>query len=190
MPLIQPAYGSGDSSLVPFCKALTSSAIFIVLEGQSEQDVVEFQFPPKIVSDSNSSDWLEVDIWSFETMKIHKGSSGRKVNMEWEYIATDRVFNAKKIQGEIHKLKSYFFEFNGTDYPIVRINYTEILREVPMRLRDLSVSHGPEIINNNGLYPLYTKVAVTMDLATPLSKSGDSDKPKNALAPMITSEHW
>jgi hypothetical protein len=29
-----------------------------------------------------------------------------------------------------------------------------------------------------------------MDLATPLSKSGDSDKPKNALAPMITSEHW
>ena len=179
-----------DSSLVSFCSGLASKATFIVLEGLKNYRV-EFQFPPKILSDSNTSDWLEVDIWSYEPMKVHKGSGGRKVNMEWEYIATDRVFNAKKIKSEIHKLKSYFFDFKGDKYPIVRVNYTEALPNVPLRLRDLNISHGPEIINNGGFFPLYTKVAITLDLATNMSKKGEnSEKAKNAIAPKIQEKDW
>ena len=179
-----------DSSLVQFCNGLASKAVFIVLEGSKDYSI-DFQFPPRILSDSNTSDWLEVDIWSYEPLKVHKGSGGRKVNMEWEYIATDRVFNAKKIRSEIHKLKSYFFSFEGDKYPIVRVNYTEVLPNVPLRLRDLNISHGPEIINNDGFFPLYTKVAITLDLATNMSKEGEkNDSPKNAIGPHIQEKDW
>jgi len=177
-----------DSSLSPFCVELTA-AKFLVLGKEN----VEFQFPPKILSDTNMSDWLEVSIWSYEPLRIHKGSAGRKVNMEWEYIATDNVFNAKKIYGEIHKLKTYFFGWKGGNYPIVRVNYTLVLQDVPFRLRNLNITHSPEIVRNKGTYPLYTKVACVLELATNVSsldKEKRSDKPKMKQGPAILDKHW
>jgi hypothetical protein len=185
-----------DSSLVSFCSKLADSCSF-TLSG-TFGGKVEFQFPPKILSDSNSSEWFSVDIWSIEPLMIHKGSSGRKVDMEWEYVATDRVFNATKVKDEVSKLKKYFFAFNGDEYPIARINYTLVLPNVPMRILNLNVTHGPEIINNGGYYPLYTKVSVALMLATNVSnKEAETiagfmvgDIPKHALAPHIASKDW
>jgi hypothetical protein len=111
---------------------------------------------------------LEVDIWGIEPLRIHKGSAGRKVEVEWEYIATDTIFTPKKVDEQIKRLKTYFFEFKKGIMPVINVTLTKaIAPKVPFRIHDVAITHGPEIIQNAGeYYPLYTKVALSMSLAT------------------------
>jgi len=165
----------GDSKLIPFDTSLLEKIEFVVdlSEDKSRLREIEFQFPPKIVSDSNAGLWLEVDIWGIEPLRIHKGSAGRKVEVEWEYIATDSIFTPAKINEQIKRLKSYFFEFKRGVMPVVNVTLTKAIEpKVPFRIHDVAITHGPEIIKNGEYYPLYTKVAMAMSLATTVSVSG------------------
>jgi len=161
-----------DSSLTVFDKKLVDSAEMLIFNNPDED--IAFQFPPRITSDTNSSAWEEIDAWSIEMIRIHKGSVGRRINVEWEYIATDSFFTPKNISYYLRTLKQYFFKFERGVYPIVMFRYGyQVPMETFFRLRDLNITHGPEYIigdNINGAdkipYPLYTKVNVTLELAT------------------------
>jgi len=160
----------GDDSLSPRDKKILDSAVFELYNKQK----IEFQFPPKILSDSNQSVWFEVDVWSIEPARIHKGSNGRRIKMEWEYLASDPKFTSKKISNELRKLKSYFFEFGkerfNMIYPKIDVKYTEVIPVItPFRLRDLSITYSEELINNNGWHPLHTKVSTDLELVTLVS---------------------
>jgi hypothetical protein len=175
-----------DSSLVSFDASFASRIIFLVRPTGSIRNRIEFQFAPKIVSESNIAIFEEENQLSFHPLRLLAGMSGRQINMEWEYIATDKKFNAIKIASEIRKLKSYFYEFsklNPLDVPIATIKYMEIIPVLTnFIIKDLSITYGQEIIDNGNVYPLYTKVAVTLALMTNMA---NEDNPNAQYGPPL-----
>lgn len=181
----------GDSSLVPFDAKLAKSVSYVVKAGGAK--MIEFQFAPKILSESNSSRWQESDIFGVEPLRIFWGASGREILVEWEYVATDKQWTATKIAGIVRDLKSYFFEFKQTTYPIVELKYMEVIPTVTkFRLRNADITYSPEIVDNGGIYPLHTKVATKLQLATSVgSKDEQQAKMKNnALLPPTPAEWY
>jgi len=173
-----------DLVLCEFDKNLTESAMMWVdLDGNRQQ--VNFQFPPKILTDTNNSSWMEIDVWSIEPLRIHTGSQGRRIGVEWEYISTDSTFTGKNIAENIRFLKRYFFEFKRDYYPLVWFKYGYAVPvETQFRLRDLATSFGPEIVKTgDDYYPLYAKVNVTLELATD-NKSRDENTAKVKESPL------
>lgn len=156
-----------DSSLAPVDRNIAGTAIFIVPTGT---DVV-FQFPPRVTGESNSSIWPGQDAVSHQPVKIHMGSSGRSVNMEWEYIATDPSFSGVRIAEILRGLKAYFFKFEIEQYPLVKVKCGSSIPELTdFRLMNLQITHGQElVVSGEGFYPVHTKVAVTLELADTVS---------------------
>lgn len=170
-----------DSSTVTFDDIAASEIVFKVL---TRIDVA-FQFPPKIITDSNSSSWLEKDIWAIEMLRIHRGSIGRKITTEWEYVATDSQFNATYIAQQLRNLKAYYFAFGRNEYPIIEMQYQEVVPvQINFRLRDHSIQYSREIVENGGRHPLHTKVTATLEVATTVNIS-EADKDKVKQKPLI-----
>lgn len=163
-----------DSSLAAFDAQLAASASMTVLGAVK----ISFQFAPRVVSDSNSSEWLEQDLWGIEPLKIHKGSGGRKLTVEWEYIATDNQFSASNIATILRGLKSYFFLFKRGTYPVVKFKFSEVVPDaMNFRMMNCQITHGPEMVMSGGkFYPLYSKVSVNLELATKINVPGEPPK--------------
>lgn len=169
-----------DSSLAPVDRQIASKPNLSVFGHQ-----IPFQFPPKVVSESNSTNWkVSKDMLSFEPLKILGGMAGRTINVEWEYIATDNTFKGAFIAAILRNLKSYYFEFNAQNriHPTVSFQYGAI---VPVaghfRMMNVNITYGQELVIDGGdLYPLYTKVAIALELATTLGAKNGPDKIKAA----------
>lgn len=168
-----------DYSLTTYDRILTAKCVFTVLATGA---TINFQFPPRITNESNNSEWEAKDVWSIEQLKIHKGSGGRKLNMEWDYVCTDSTWNPTKISETLRLLKAYFFEYKKEFYPVVLIQYTEVI-PIPTQFRLMScqIDYSPEIATSGGAsHPLITKVGVSLEVATTVSgnKGAGSDKLK------------
>lgn len=167
----------GDHSLGEFDRKVLDQIDFILYN----EKTIYFQFPPKIIGETNSSVWIEKDQWAIEALKIHTGSVGRHIRMEWEYIATDNTWDAKNIANNLRNLKSYFYEFGfmagkARVYPLVYVRYMQIIPVITdFRMRDLNITYSEEIVENNGLHPLHTKVSVELEVATNLSAMGKDE---------------
>jgi hypothetical protein len=157
-----------DSSLVQIDRIAVSKIRFKLNNGHE----IRFQFPPKITQESNSSTWEEKDLWAIEPLYIHKGSSGRKITMKWEYVATDPSWDAQRIGNMLRDLKSYFFEFKRELYPVAEVSFGTVI-PIPtnFRIYDVSIAYSDELINNNGIHPLHTTVTVSLGLATKVNES-------------------
>jgi len=176
-----------DENLIPFEKALLCDIELIMPKSGlgAGGGKVKFQFPPKIISESNSINWSEIAVFSSEPVAIARGATARQVQMEWEYIATSDVFTGAKIAEELRRVKLYFVT-NAEKFPTVMVRYGEILPElIPFRLMDVNIQYGPElVIHQSKPYPLYSKCTLTMKIATNLTitdkkkKKGDKNKVK------------
>jgi hypothetical protein len=165
-----------DSSLTSFDQTTIQGVTFTLFNGTQ----IYFQFPPKIVSEGNVSNWEEKDIWAIEPLRIHKGSAGRKLTMQWEYVASDSLWNCIRIPSMLRNLKSYFFTFKREIYPIVKIQFGNII-PIPMnfRIMDLDITYSEELISNppgSPIHPLYTKVSVNLTLATRVQQGGGGNE--------------
>jgi len=173
-----------DYSLTDYDRRLLASCVFTVLPNGA---TINFQFPPRIISENNDSLWDESqDARSIEPIKVHRGSSGRKLNMEWEYICTDNTWNPTKISETLRLLKAYFFEFNGFFYPLLLIKYTEVI-PIPthFRLMNTQIDYSPEIATSGGSsHPLYTKVNIGLEIATTLNTGMDDSGDKLKQEPL------
>lgn len=76
---------------------------------------VEFQFPPKITSDSKSGDWDETsnNIAFSEPFGVFKGSKPRTINLKWSYVVDssrdgDGSWTTKRIATITQALRGYF----------------------------------------------------------------------------------
>lgn len=180
-----------DSSLAPFDAQLAAGA---VLKNLVNGATIPFQFAPRVTSQSNTSLWLEKDLWSIEPLKIHKGSGGKKLSIEWEYIATDTTFTGAKIAQIIRDLNAYFFEFRRGTYPLVQFSFGEVVPNGPnFRLMQADVSYGPEIAQNGGkAYYVYTKVSASLEMASNLkAPAGGTGQPKLTVQPVKSiSPQW
>ena len=156
-----------DSSLCDFDRALAESVVMNLVDGTQ----INFQFAPRITGESNSMDWRRKAIYSFEPITILASANGRKIKMDWEYVATDNSWTGSRIADNLRNLKSYFFNFVETKYPLVRLKYTYIIPiTTDFRMINLNITYGPELIKSgDDYYPLYSKVSIDLELATSLS---------------------
>jgi hypothetical protein len=161
---------SGDSSLVGFDKTLLGNIKFSLNNGYS----VAFQFVPKIKSESNNSDWKETDFLGNDKLKLRLGSGSKKISMEWEYVCTDSKWNAKEIVTNCHNLKSYFFEYTDKLYPVAKITYGVLMKDMMCRIMSVDITYSDEVVDNGGVHPLHTKVSVSLEMAHDI---GDPLKP-------------
>lgn len=175
-----------DSSLIPFDRGLADLCKFNVLN----KGEIKFQFPPRILSESNNSEWESKDAVAIEPIKIHRGSGGRKLSMEWEYLATDQSWTAKDVAKELKNLKRYFFDFELTKYPVCEISYTEVIPElIQFRLMSADITYSPEIVNSGGFYhPIHTKIAVSLELVTRISPGANPGGDKVKQKPLKNAE--
>jgi hypothetical protein len=170
-----------DFSLSQEGRSIIDECAFVLVNGKE----VEFQFPPRVKSDSNSSTWEEQDLWSIEPLKIHHGSSGRRISMEWEYLASDPKWTVTEINTQLRNLRSYFFEFSRKTYPVAAVKCGGVIPiATKFRIMDVNVAYSDELIDNGGIGPLHYKVTTTLELATNLSKLGtptDAEKEQEKL---------
>jgi hypothetical protein len=172
---IQEQKITADSTLDQYDQQLTGQVYFaVVLGGGSSTSFgtggtqIYFQFPPKITGENNESLWLPIDIWAIEPVKIHKGSAGRKLTMEWEYLASSAIWTPTKISQQIRNLKSYFFDFKEETYPLVIVQYTQVIPvHTHFRLMTFADTYSPEIFGfGDNAHPLHTKISCGLELAT------------------------
>ena len=153
-----------DTILAPVDQSLAGSATMLILD----QGPVDFQFAPKVMSESNSSVWQEGEpMLAAEPVRIFRGNTGRRMNVEWEYIATSRKYTGTYIAQILRGIKVYFFKSKLTPYPVVTFTYPNVVPVATFfRLRDINIAYGPELVLQGGPFPLYTKVSATLELAT------------------------
>ena len=162
-----------QSQLTKFDQGLIKEAQLRIQPAPGKDFLIAFQFPPKIISESNSMLWDETsDVYATGPVVYQKGATARKLEVEWEYIATDNVFNPDFIAKQLRGLKSYHFDFQLPIgfLPVVVFKYTNILPDnIKFILKGLNISYGPEMVANNGsFHPLYTKATISIQMATQL----------------------
>lgn len=117
-------------------------------KGSIDAQIVPFQFPPVIKSDSKRAKWQENDIASYEPFAVWMGSDARKLDVQVEYVVTTRsnlfafpdedpniigapfdgsggedVWSVANIINIMRKIKSYFYitiERGLATYPLVK----------------------------------------------------------------------
>lgn len=96
-----------QSQLTKFEQGLLKTARLDVMPKTGITYHIDFQFPPKIISETNSMEWKTKDqIMASGPFVIQMGAHGRSLEVEWEYIATDNKFTPKFIAEMLRKLKS------------------------------------------------------------------------------------
>ncbi len=174
---MSPNYG-----LTQFDQKLITKISFVLNNNQGK---IDFQFVPRITSESNNSLWHEENMAAIEPLKTVMSAGGRKINMEWEYLATDGVWDCARVGNTLRKLKSYFFEFKQKPYPVAIIKYTHVIPEnINFRIADVNISYSNEIVENNGFHPLHTKVVVSLEMATTINYPGTGKPGKLKIEPL------
>jgi hypothetical protein len=176
-----------QSQLTNFDQKLLDTAQIRVQPAQGVSYIINLQFPPKVVSENNSMIWADkANTYSTGPVVWQKGATARKLEVEWEYIATDNVFTPDFIALQLRHLKSYHFEFKlpGSFLPVVVFKYTEILPDnIKFIMKNIAISYGPEMVAFNGKYhPLYTKAAISIQMVTQLGSIDGKEPPRQAFS--------
>ena len=140
--------------------------------GGGEQ--IPIQFPPHVVDDTKSANWVEEPVATFEPIAIWNGSLPRKITVELTYIVTGGKFTTKSIAEIAQHFKGYFYRsIQATKMPIVKMTIYNHMTQPnsTWRLLDVSISHGETIIKDDaGIFPLMTKIKFGAALATNIDK--------------------
>jgi len=151
-----------DSSLTSFDSQLAGGGFFRVPDRDGNMVEIPFQFPPRIVSETKSSNWTTDNQAGFEPIKYYMGSGARVINLEAEYFATDDQdgdFSPSGIAASMRSVKEYFYAANvwegfSKQYPIVELAAYQIIpfadknkgSAAQFRLMDANITYGPEFV--------------------------------------------
>lgn len=172
-------YAQVDRNLVGF-----GGAFLKISPGSSEPinkfpidgvSTIDFQFPPKLTSDSKTKSWYEIhNPASWEEIVVNKGAKGREVTLKWTYINDGGVWTGDKISKMVRTIRSYFYiTIKDDTLPIIELGLYEVVppgggRFATFRGKTISVSYGDSLIQDaTGLtYPLKTEISLNMQLIT------------------------
>ena len=183
-----------DSTLTTHDKRLAESAQLINVLTKKR---IPFQFPPRITSETKSTNWQEKNQRSFEPVKVYDGSTARAITLEFEYIATGSdEFSAQKIARYLRELKEYYYKavVSGPEekqYPTFQVGIYDIvpssITKAHFRLHNLTINYSSEIISFSAerslvSFPLHTSVTLGLELVTNLSFEGT--EPKEKVSPL------
>ncbi len=158
-------------------RALVSAISLKVTTGRT----IDFQFPPKFVSESKKSNWVsDADHVAYEEVKHYTGSSSRALTLEYEYLVTGGLWTIPAIVGNLRSLKEYFYKFaqvggNQKIYPTVQIDGYDVIPQdggrVPtFRMMDYSFTYSDTLITvGERTFPIHTKVSIPLELMTQIA---------------------
>lgn len=130
---------------------------------------VEFQFPPKVMSDERHGDWHEHAVRGVEPIAIYAGVRPRILNAIITYIVDGNYWNVKRITQQLHILRGYYLlpESKSDSWLVAKVQIWSIGGEEPMtcRLKATNVKYSETLVSSgNEVFPLRTTVSIDMAL--------------------------
>lgn len=145
---------------------------------------VDFQFPPKVTSDSRRGTWDEPELRGSEPISNYTTSGAREISMSWTYIVEDRAekgsgWTVQKIAQNIRNLRGYFsrvrargdqrnliVEFGMWAHTaMLDGGYSGSDYRATCRIKSVNVKHGPSLI-----VPTYGNIQTQLSSAAPSNK--------------------
>lgn len=136
---------------------------------------IEFQTPPKMLSDGRSGDWRGGDLGGTEGVHAFATSGPRKMSLKWTYIVLGPESNwpISKIQRNVRAIRGYFALVRSADGDreplVVRFRMWGIggSNYMSCRIEDIDVKHGEAIVGNPlEAFPLRTDITIALRLWT------------------------
>jgi hypothetical protein len=127
-----------------------SSAVFTTQK-------VEFQFPPKILSDNRKGDWTESEMMGLEPIANFAKSGSRDMTLSWTYIVENLAENRDgwtmtRIRQNINLVRGYFYRFRNSagtrDALIVEFGYPMLagIGLKTCRIKSINVKHSENLV--------------------------------------------
>jgi len=132
---------------------------------------IEFQFPPKILSDSRKGNWEEKDNVGSEPIAIYKTSGAREISLNFVYIVDGGKWTTKKISEQIRNLRGYFTRYISVGQGRGLVVMFKMWRhgganEMSCRIRGVDVKHSDSIVVPDGVvsdaYALRSDVTIDL----------------------------
>jgi len=154
--------------------------------GAASTGLIEFQFPPKITSDSRKGNWAEGDLRG-ETQIAEFATAGpREISMRWTYIVdADKPggngWSIKRITKMVRTLRGYFAILTdhqtrptqlSIDFKFWCIGGS---KKMTGRMKGVDIKYGETLVmpeGANGAFPLRTDITADLRLWTQRGYSG------------------
>lgn len=160
-----------SASLISADIKLAEAVIFTLGAGNAGHRV-EFQFPPKIASDSRRATWQEREYaGQVEPIVVLASAGPRTLTMQITYIY-DGEWDSKKISNQVRAIRGYFQRVRDRNFErnmLIQLKIWGIGGQNPLsfRMKSCDVKYSETMIYNNDAndaYPLRTDI--TCDLAS------------------------
>lgn len=129
-------------------------------DGQTTGGKIEFQFPPKITSDSRKGDWSETDKPGSEPTFEYKKSGAREISMNWTYVIDGGKWTVGKVTANIRQLRGYFAQSRNpkSDHEdlVIKFEMWSVggtgggQRDMTCLIKNVDVKYGETIISPPG----------------------------------------
>lgn len=150
--------------------------------------LVNFQFPPRLLSDNRKGNWNEGDLRGEEPVAVFKNSGPREMTLSWTYIVDGADWTTETVVDEVRRIRGYFANIleDGDRQRSLICGFKYGLygsqERFSARIKSIDVKHGDTLVmpsNGEGsvdttkAYPLRTDITVDLRLWT---KGGASEK--------------
>jgi hypothetical protein len=128
-------------------------------DSQNQDIDIEFQFPPKVLTDGRKGNWAEPEVsGGQEPYAVYKTSGPRELSLSWVYIvdsfSNDSIYswNIERITRNIRRLRGYFATIRTKDakrdglavmFHMWCIGGT---KEITARIRTIDVKYGETLV--------------------------------------------
>jgi len=143
---------------------------------------IEFQFPPKVLTDGRKGTWVEEDQRGSEPTAEFATSGPREISLAWIYVidsfeANSETWNIDRVTRNIRALRGYFANIRSRDAKrdaLVVLFHMWCIggdRPISARIRGIDVRYGETMVFPPGglsdrAFPLRTDITVDMRIWT------------------------
>lgn len=164
----------------------SNSDLIAFEEDSVKDDIILFQFPPKILSDNRGVNWSEGHLIGREPVAVIATSSPREISLSWTYMVEDytvegidkgpirsETWSIAKIKQQVNTLRGYAsrasLQGGFVDNMIVFFRYPWLTGSSSWscRLTNVNVKHGETLVGTpNNIFPLRSDISVDLRLWT------------------------
>lgn len=135
---------------------------------------IEFQFPPRILSDNRRGTWQEGELRGVEPIAVFATSGPREMTLSWTYIVDGDLWNVDRIQTNVRQIRGYFAQIRNmsSDSEALVVSFKmwklgDNAKRATCRIISIDVKHGDTLVGDalDG-YPLRTDITVDLKIWT------------------------
>jgi hypothetical protein len=156
----------------------------------------QFQFPPRISTDSKSARWktLAANAGAYDDIVMWQGADSRSLTLEATYVIDGNQWTADRISKLAHAAKAYLYLSlagrlkNPFAAPCVIIEslYGAVQQRSSWRMESASIAYGEHIVgpfqSSPQFHPLTTKITFSLKSWVNLKMSDEAGKEKDTVS--------